>query len=420
MLSSKSFSLPAIALVSFLYGARSNCQAAPSNHAAPSTKVAANSYVTVSGNQFRLNGREYKAMGFTSYQFCVAKNPATREQVLKVFQSAKDAGFSLFRATSLVYDFNEGDLNRHLSEPVLQRMDLLLDVARQVGLKVIIDFSTMTYETGRHSKPPFDVTDSANFDRLKPIYQTFTNRINSINGRAYKNDPTILAYSILGEIVPFGLNHKPDGSVDLENESRDANNYLAFIHSAAAEIKRNDPHHLVNSGGLLHVSPDGPIKDKSGKPYWQTLWADANIDFASVHIYPNFDDDLKKLKAPLTPPYPFPLPVGEWKNLQVYKSYADQIGKPFIVEEWGLSLDRRLPDSGDNGPFAYSPQFPQDYFRSAFAAMTAAKIPMTIIWQWYPGNSFDLYPGESKDEDAVIAIVKRNSAAFQAGSATKK
>ena len=387
----------------------------PCAHAAPAKR----NFVSVAGNQFQLNGRPYKALGFTSYQLCVARNPTTRAQVERIFRDAKRAGFSLFRATSIVYDFNDGDLNHHLSEAVWQRMDLLLDVARREKIKVILDFSTLTYETGRHSKPMFDITDPANFDRLKPIYTRTPNRINSINKRVYKNDSTLLGYSITGEIVPFGLRYHDDKTLDLADDSRDVNNYLSFIHSAAAELKRNDPNHLVNAGGLLHVSPDGPVRDASGQPYWQTLWADKNIDFASVHIYPNIDDTLKKLKQPLAPPYPFELPLGEWKNLGIYKSYADQIGKPFMVEEWGLSLDRRLPDSGDNGPFAYSPQFQQDYFASALKATIDAKVPITILWQWYPGDSFDLYPGASKDEDAVIAIVKRNSAAFQSGRPNK-
>ena len=401
-----SFLLSAILLSSLLTGA-------------PAAPAPRRDFVGVANNQFRLNGRPYKALGFTSYQLCVAKNKTSRAQVETIFRAAKSAGFSLFRATSVVYDFNDGDLNHHLSEAVWQRIDLLLDVARQEHIKVIIDFSTLTYETGRNSKPPFDVTAPANFARLKRIYTQIPNRKNSINGRAYKNDPTILGYSILGEIVPFGLRFKANNSVDIANESRDVDNYLLFIHRAAAEIKRNDPNHLVNAGGLLHVAPDGPIRDLSGQPYWKTLWADKNIDFASVHIYPNLDDTLKKLKAPLAPPYPFKLPLGEWKNVGVYKSYADQIGKPFMVEEWGLSLDRRLPDSGDNGPFAYSPQFQQDYFASALKATIDAKVPITIIWQWYPGDSFDLYPGASPDEDAVIAIVKRDSAAFQTERAAK-
>ncbi len=384
-------------------------------HAAPAKR----NFVSVAGNQFRLNGREYKALGFTSYQLCVAKNPTSRAQVQRILRSAKDNGFSLFRATSVVYDFNDGDLNHHLSEAVWQRIDLLLDVARQENIKVILDFSTLTYETGRHSTPIFDITDPANFDRLKRIYTQIPNRKNSINKRVYKDDPTILGYSILGEIVPFGLRYKEDKSLNLADESRDVNNYLSFIHSAAAELKRNDPNHLVNAGGLLHVSPSGPVRDASGQPYWQTLWADKNIDFASVHIYPNLDDALKKLKQPLAPPYPFELPLGEWKNLGIYKGYADKLGKPFMVEEWGLSLDRRLPDSGDKGPLAYSPQFQQDYFASALQATIDAKVPITILWQWYPGDSFDLYPGASQDEDAVIAIVKRDSAAFRSGRAAQ-
>ena len=376
-------------------------------------------FVGVENHQFRLNGREYKALGFTSYQLCFARNPTSRAQVERIFGDAKKAGFSLFRATSIVYDFNDGDLEHHLSEAVWQRIDLLLDVAAQEDIKVIIDFSTLTYETGRHSQPAFDITDPANFDKLKPIYARIPNRINSVNGRPYKEDPTILGYSILGEIVPFGLRYTDDGTLNLLDESRDVDFYLSFIHRAAAEIKRNDPNHLVNAGGLLHVAPDGPIRDKSGKPYWKTLWADKEIDFASIHIYPNLDDTIKKLRAPLAPPYPFELPLGEWKNLGVYKSYSDQIGRPLMVEEWGLSLDRRLPASGDNGPFAYSPQFQQDYFESVFAATAAAKVPISILWQWFPGNSFDLYPGESADEDAIIGIVTRESANFQSDRSPK-
>ena len=402
--SQTSFLLGALLLGSSLFSAQA---APPPRH----------DFVGVENNRFRLNGQEYKALGFTSYQLCVARNPTSRVQVERIFGDAKKAGFSLFRATSVVYDFNDGDLEHHLSEDVWQRIDLLLDVAAHAGIKVIIDFSTLTYETGRHSKPAFDITDPTNFDKLKPIYARIPNRINSVNGRPYKEDPTILGYSILGEIVPFGLRYHADKTLNLADESRDVDNYLSFIHSAAAEIKRNDPNHLVNAGGLLHVSPDGPVRDKSGKPYWQTLWADSDVDFASIHIYPNLDDTLKKLKAPLAPPYPFELPLGEWKNLGVYKNYADQIGKPIMVEEWGLSLDRRLPDSGDNGPFAYSPQFQRDYFESAFAATAKANVPISILWQWYPGNSFDLYPGESADEDAIIGIVTRESANFQSARA---
>ena len=381
-------------------------------HAAPAA-LAKRDFVSVAGDQFQLNGRPYKALGFTSYQLCVAKNPTSRAQIERIFRSAKAHGFSLFRATSVVYDFNDGNLNHHLSEAVWRRIDLLLDVAAHEGIKVIIDFSTLTYETGRNFKPPFDITAPANFARLKPIYTRIPNRVNRVNGRVYKDDPTILGYSIAGEIVPFGLRFQANNAVDVANESRDVDNYLLFIHRAAAELKRQDRNHLVNAGGLLHVSPDGPVRDLSGQPYWKTLWADVNIDFASVHIYPNLDDELKKSKAPLAPPYPFELPVGEWKNLGVYQSYADQIGKPFMVEEWGLSLDRRLP--GSEVP-AYSAQFQRDYFESALAATARAKIPITIIWQWFPGDSFDLYPGASADEDSVIAIVKRNSAAFGGAS----
>ncbi|PQV63323.1 hypothetical protein B1R32_11350 [Abditibacterium utsteinense] len=402
---SKSFRL-ALAAVLLLLSGR-NCQASP---------LPKRDFVGVVGNQFRLNGRQYKALGFTSYQLCVATNPVSRAEVEKIFRSAKSHGFSLFRATSVVYRFGDGNLEDHLSEAVGKRLDLLLEVARLQKMKVILDFSTLTYETGRNSKPPFDVTSPANFARLKPIYQRIPNRINTLNKRRYKDDPTIFGYSVLGEIAPFGLRYTPQKTLNLSDESRDVDNYLSFIHAAAAQLKRSDPNHLVNAGGLLHLSPNGPVKDKSGQIYWKTLWADPNIDFASAHIYPNLDVDLKSASLPLRPPYPWTFPLGEWKNLPVYKSYADKIRKPFMVEEWGLSFDRRFPETlpdGKPGPLAYSPQFQQDYFKSVFAATLRSQIPVMILWQWHPGGSFDLYPGESSDEDVIVGIVAQNAPYFR-------
>jgi hypothetical protein len=224
-------------------------------------------FVTVVGGKFRVGGQEYRAMGFTAYELNIGKdqrkNP--REKVERIFRVAKEHGFTLFRATTVIYDFNSGDLKRHLSEPVWSQIDMILDIARSLGMRVIIDFSTLTYDAGRYADPPFDVTAPENFARIRDIYRIIPNRRNTINGHLYKDDPTILAYSILGEIVPFGLKKLPGGGIDLNSDSRDVNNCLAFITSAAAEIKRNAPRQLVNAGGLLHVTPTGPVKDSTGR-----------------------------------------------------------------------------------------------------------------------------------------------------------
>lgn len=370
-------------------------------------------FVAVSGGSFRLSGKEYRAMGFTAYELNVGKDRGknTRTKLERIFRVAKEHGFTLFRATSIVYDFNTADLDKQLSDDVWAQVDLILDVAQKLDMKVVIDFSTMTYAAGRLSSPPFDVTAPDNFERLKAIYASVPNRRNSINRRLYKDDPTIMAYSILGEIVPFGLNKKPDGSVDLKNESRSADNYVAFVSRAAAELKRNDPRHLVNAGGLLHITPDGPVKTKAGVPYWKAVWSDPNIDFGSIHIYCG---PPKGAALPLCPPYTPSMPWGQWKNLGAYVSYASSIGKPFMLEEWGLNIEEKgkVP-VGERAPLAYSPQAAQDYFSAAFGCMVSARVPVAVLWQWSPGGKFNMWPGESPEEDAIVRIIRDNAFHFR-------
>ena len=395
--------------------------ALPAAQGANAPVLADESFVRVVDGKFHAGAQEYRAMGFTAYELNIGKdqrqNP--REKVERIFRVAKAHGFTLFRATTVICDFKTGDLARHLSEPVWSQIDMILDVARTLEMRVIIDFSTLTYDTGRYSEPPFDVTAPENFARIKDIYRIIPNRRNTINGRLYKDDPTIMAYSILGEIVPFGLKKLPDGSFNLKDESRDVNNYLAFITSAAAELKRHAPRQLVNTGGLLHITPTGPVKDRTGAPYWKTLWADRNIDFGSIHIYTR---PPKTLERPVRPPYQVPMPWGEWKNLATYTAYLDTIGKPFAVEEWGLNLEERSDVAiagGGEKPLELSPEAARDYVTNAFAVISQARIPVAIMWQWSPGGKFNIWPGESTFEDSIIKIITDNAAHFRRSESTR-
>lgn len=380
----------------------------------------AQSFVKVVNGQFMYHGAPYRALGFTSYQYCVGawNNQSSRADIETVFDAAKANGMNLFRCTDTIYDFNVGDLNKNLSDAVWDRVDMLLDIARVRHMKVILDLAAPAVRTAQNSTPPFDYSDPANFDRIKAIYDEIPNRVNTVNGRVYKDDPTIFGYSILGEIVPYGLHHKPDGSVDLSNDSRDVNNYIQMVHLAAVELRRNDPNHLICAGGLLHMAPNGPVMDSTGKPYWQTVWSDPAFDYCAIHIYPNWDKILQGAALPLTPPYPFSLPVGDWANLGAYARYADTIHKPLMVEEWGLPLNKRMPDS-PFGTLCFSPQFAVDYFNSAFAAVRENHIPVMIIWAWHPWDGrdahFDIYPGETAEADQLVAIIRKNSALLAAG-----
>ena len=374
-------------------------------------RAAAHSMVHVENGRFVLDGKEYKAVGFTAYQFNVAAwaKYNSRDDMDKVFASAQAHGMNMFRVTAVIYDFPEADLSKDLSDAVLKRLDMVIELARTHGMKVIIDLADIPTLTGRHSNPQFDFTDPANFDRFKAEYALIPGRVNSISGVPYKDDPAIFSWSISGEVCPYGLQLNPDGSVNLNSLSRDVNNWERFVVRAAQEIKKYDPNHMISDGGMLHISPNGPVNDATGKPYWQTVWSNPIFDYCAIHIYPD-DKELAKANAlPIAPPYAFSFPVGQWANLPRYKEFAATLSKPLIVEEWGLQTDKHQPDN-PAGQLVYSPRFCIDYVTNALDAVIANDIPIMILWQWHPKEKPDIvgmdrYPGNSPLDDQLIDIM---------------
>jgi hypothetical protein len=87
-------------------------------------------------------------------------------------------------------------------------------------------------------------------------------------------------------------------------------------------------------------------------------------------------------------------PVSEWTQLATYSNFCHQLGKPLIIDEFGLQLDR------------FDRSTVLDYFNYAFesAFKTKPRIPVIQVWNWKPGPTFDLFPGE---DDDVIAIIRK-------------
>jgi hypothetical protein len=127
----------------------------------------------------------------------------------------------------------------------------------------------------------------------------------------YKDDPTIFAWAVTWEPVPFGRKKwEPVG----ESAPRDVDNVVAFILNAASLLKAAGVKQLVSTGGLLHM--DKVPLTKRHERYYKALWASPNISFASVHVY------VKDFFAPAS--------YLKWA------AAARDLGKPFVLEEAGF------------------------------------------------------------------------------------
>lgn len=94
------------------------------------------------------------------------------------------------------------------SEAAFRGLDYLLDEARKAGVKLILSFSSNWTPTGgipeylkwAGSEKPVDFyTDPAIKKQYKDYVATVLGRVNTVNGRTYAEDPTVMAWNLVRE-----------------------------------------------------------------------------------------------------------------------------------------------------------------------------------------------------------------------------
>jgi mannan endo-1,4-beta-mannosidase len=130
--------------------------------------------------------------------------------------------------------------------------------------------------------------------------------VNGYNGLPYHDDPTIFSWELANEPRRY-----PDGWID----------------DTAAYIKSLDPNHLVTTGS--EGSPPGETID------FNKTHDGSNIDYATIHIWPQNWGwyDPKSVST-------YDGALGKSINyFQKYEAEAALLGKPLVLEEFGLARD---------------------------------------------------------------------------------
>lgn len=317
-------------------------------------------FIHTDGNRFLLNGREYRAVGMCNYPFSFG-NLAYIERTTR---RARAAGITLIRAC-LTFD---DDFAKWDDEEHWQKIDWLLKICAEQDMHVMIDLSGFRSPLQRGLQ--IDCWAEESYPHWDALVDFATSRVNRFTHVAYRDDPVIFQWLISGEPVPFGFN----GNV--QSESRDVNTIVDLLIHVAEQLQEKAPNQLVSAGGLLHMNV--PL-DRHGQEYWKTLWSHPAIDCGAIHIY--LDDYAT-------------LPGGSWTRLDLYKEYCDSIGKPFVLEEWGIDIYQNNIDVA------------QDYYRFGFDATHDLSIPITINWNWAPFGGFSVFPGHGEE---LLAIVSENT-----------
>jgi mannan endo-1,4-beta-mannosidase len=187
---------------------------------------------------------------------------------------------------------------------------------------------------------------------------TLIGRINHVTGVAYRDDPTIMSWQLSNE--PRGFAHSEA--------------YVAWVDRAGAFIRERAPNQLISLGGEGKLDRGTPgthtqFERVSRSPY---------LDYLTVHIW----IENWSWYAPTRPEATYDLAVGRTMGyLADHLVIGEQLGKPIVVEEFGVSRDGRNYDPA--APVTYRDRYFQTLFETIhFLAMEGRGIAGGNVWSW--------------------------------------
>jgi mannan endo-1,4-beta-mannosidase len=172
----------------------------------------------------------------------------------------------------------------------------------------------------------------------RTVVQNIVNRVNTITGKKYTDDPAIMSWELANEPRPM----RP-AAVPL---------YKSWISSTAALIKSMDKHHLVTTGAEGDIGTEGMAN-------FEYIHSDKNIDYATIHIWPKnwgwFKDTsmAKSMDSVIDKTTDF---------IRRHKRAMEKVGKPLVIEEFGMPRDEHkflLSATTHNRDYYYSMIFKQ-------------------------------------------------------------
>ena len=227
-----------------------------------------NSFVKVEKNKLTLNQKPFYLSGTNQYYLFYKDH----KMVDDVIEDAKALNLNVIRA----WAFCENSMHdgfcfqpspRVYDEATFKNLDYVIYKAGKEGIKLNLVLSNNWSDFGGVDQylkwaGVWDHDEFFRNETIKGIYRDYItyvlNRVNSITGIAYKNDPAIIMW-------------------DLMNEPRcnDRAALYAWVDEMAGYIKSIDKNHLVTTGSEGQMASDFIETHKS-----------KNIDVASFHLYP--------------------------------------------------------------------------------------------------------------------------------------
>lgn len=254
-------------------------------------------------------------------------------------------------------NFVEHNGNKYVwsyNEAQFERLDYLMDSARRHGIRVILTLEnywgdyggiqTLTDALGLEDKLEF-FTDEAAHDLFELYASHLIQRVNTVNGETYKNDPALFAWELMNEPRMDCRDNAADDD-DEACRTEGPTQLGDWFDKMADYVKSIDSNHMVATGAEAHgftedtygTWPSGDNGPSDTEGYGLDpigVMDQSNIDFFTYHPYFNEEWSF----------YGFDQTAAI--NEAIVKD-AHEHGKPIVMEEWGFASNLHLKDINDH------------------------------------------------------------------------
>ncbi len=366
-------------------------------------------FVKVEGTQFILKGKSYYFLGTNLWYGAMLGQEGEagdRARLLRELDHLKKIGIDNLRVMGASEGLGYAGQVQPAIQPeagvydqkLLVGLDFLLAEMAKRGMHAVIFLNNywewtggmsqyMSWVTGENYPSPQDpkfgywglMRTSGRFytcDRANLIYRDYirmlVNRVNSINGRWYKEDPAIMAWQLANE---------PRPSPEEEEREQHLADFAVWVDETAGYIKSLDPNHLVTTGneGLKgSLESESCYLEAHQSPY---------IDYLTFHLWLlnwSWFDPLKPGET---------WPEAARKALEYVRrhiTYAEKLGKPITLEEFGIPRDGHV--YARTAPVTWRDRYYKLLFEEIYKSARAGS-PMA-------GSNFWGWGGESRAADA--------------------
>lgn len=313
-------------------------------------------FVTVKGRHFQLDGKPYYFAGANLWYGMYLGSPGEtgdRERLRKELDQLAAQGVLNLRVLAIS---EASTLKRAVTPAVIQApgkvdetlwkgLDFLLDEMARRDMKAVLYVNNFWQWSGGMSqyvawfngKPVLDpditgdwnsfMDNSASFYRepkaqeaFRSVVRQLIGRRNSVNGRQYSADPTIMSWQLANEPRP--------GSDANARPHYDA--FVKWIDDTAGFIKKLAPKQLVSTGN------EGWMGTGGSRELFVKSHATKNVDYLTYHMWaPNW--------GWFNPKDAVATYEGAWTKMQEYLDWhideANRMGKPIVLEEFGINRD---------------------------------------------------------------------------------